>query len=116
MKLRQFTALNNDVFTVTLITEDWSQNDVQLMEKFGEPQIDLGGTFTGTPSYTLPTNLKNIMTESPFVQGFDYRDFTTTTQARAALWATTMTTRIQAAVSTLRGNTDTFTGESVTTV
>lgn len=115
MKLRKFNTLNNDVFTVTLVTEDWSQADVDLMVKFGEPEIDLGGTFTGTPSYTLPNNLVRIKSESPFTQSFDYRD-AATAEAKALLWASTLTTRITSAVGTLRGQTDTFTGESVTNI
>lgn len=114
MKLRKYNTLSNDVFTVTLITEDWSQADTELMIKFGEPEIDLGGSFT-SPTFTLPSNLVKIKSESPFVQAFDYRD-STAAEARANKWAADITTRITSAVATLRGQTDTFTGESVTNI
>jgi len=115
VKLRKFNTLSNDIFTVTLITEDWSQLDTQLMVKFGEPEINLGGPFVGPPEYDLDDNLVKIMSESPFVQSFDFRDHADA-EDRANVWAAALTVRITAAIGTLRGQTDTFTGETVTTI
>ena len=115
MKIRQFNQIENDVFKVVLDTEDWSELDQQLMEKFGEPEIDLGGVFTGASMYSLPHDLVKIESESPFTQGFDYRDHTTA-QARATTWGIKITDRITAAVTTLRTQADTFTKEQVTVI
>ena len=46
MKIRTFTKIENNVRIVTKQTEDWSEQDQVLISKFGEPEIDLGGTFT----------------------------------------------------------------------
>ena len=117
MKLRQFKILNNDIYTVTLRTEDWSEADKVLMTKFGEPEIDLGGSFT-VPTFTLDANLVRILSESPFVESFDSRDDAVAGDAlaKANRWATDITTRITSAMGVLRAEADTFSGESVTTI
>ena len=119
MKLRQFKTLSNDIFTVAIHTEDWSEADRQLMERFGEPEINVGGEDTVCdPTYTLPDELVKIMSESPFVQSFDARDDEDAgdAEAKANCWATATSDKISAAVTTMRNQTDTFTGESVTTI
>jgi hypothetical protein len=74
MKIRTFNKIDNDVFQVIKHTEDFSEGDMDLMIKFGEPEIDLGGTFTANPDFTLPNNLAKLKSESPFTQNFDSRD------------------------------------------
>lgn len=111
MKLRTFKSLKDDVYKVTIYTEDWSTNDINLMLKFGEPEIDLGGEFE-EPDFTLNTNLVRIKTESPFNVSFDARDYEDA-EERADLWATTISERITTAVTTLRAQSDTFTSETV---
>ena len=114
MKIRKFYVLTDGVYKVTMYTEDWSQGDQDLIAEFGEPQVDLGGSFTH-PAFTLPNNLVNIMTGSPFGQGFDSRDFANAL-TRANTWATTVSARIVSEVNTLRQNTDSFSKEVVQTV
>lgn len=115
MKIRSFYTLNNDIYKVSLTTEDWSQGDIQLMTKFGEPEIDLGGTFNMSPSYTLPESLARVMSDSPFVQSFDHRD-DEDAETRAAFWGATLVVRIEAAVTALRDLSDTYTHEEITNV
>jgi hypothetical protein len=115
MKIRKISLLTDGVYRVTLYTEDWSQADQELMAKFGEPEIDVGGSFTGPPAYTLDTNLVRIMSESPFTQGFDSSDYADA-QDRAEVWKDEVSTRISTAVATLRGNADNFSGEEVENV
>lgn len=45
MKVRIFTSLKNGVYHARIQTEDWSENDRELMKKYGEPEINLGGNF-----------------------------------------------------------------------
>jgi hypothetical protein len=120
MKIRTFRTIENGVYKIAVSTEDWSEGDRGLMAHYGEPSVDAGGTFTdgaysGDIEYTLPTMLIRIMSEVPFVQGFDSRD-SADAEARARLWESTMQTRIEAEVTTLRSETDTFTNESVLTI
>ena len=111
MNIRKFYSLDNNIYTVTLKTEDWSENDKQLMQDFGEPQIDLGGSFT-TPTFTLPSRLASIMSDSPFIQAFDFRDYADA-EDRADRWATTISSRLVSSVTALRGLSDTFTREAI---
>lgn len=46
MKIRIFTSLKNGVYHARIHTEDWSENDRELMKKYGEPEINLGGFFS----------------------------------------------------------------------
>ena len=71
MKIRTFYKLENDVYKVSINTEDWSERDVQLMEKFGEPEINLGGEFGDSPIFELDDNLVRIKSDSPFPVAFD---------------------------------------------
>lgn len=128
MKIRSFTSIQDGVYTVRLVTEEWSQEDLRIMTKFGQPTIDIGGVFdgideSGSPppdelpdvTYTLPTQLVGVKTDSPFVAGFDIRD-NADAEDRARLWKLVITERISTAVITMRSDADTFTGEEVTTV
>lgn len=45
MKVRIFTSLKNGVYHARLQTEDWSENERELMKKYSEPEINLGGYF-----------------------------------------------------------------------
>jgi len=114
MKIRKFFSVNNDVYKVSLTTEDWSENDLNLMARFGEPEVDVGGSFT-TPTFTLPSNLVKVKSEVPITQTFDVRDYANA-EARADKWEETISARINAAVVALRTETDDFTREEVENV
>lgn len=116
MKIRKYSTLSDGVYKISLVTEDWSEADQRLMLKFGEPEVDLGGTFGIVPdTYTLPTNLVRIMSEAPFTQSFDSRDHADA-DARAILWKETVSDRIAAAIVALRTSADAFSGEEVENV
>jgi len=115
MKITTVKDIVNNVYSVNISTADFSQADTKAMEDFGEPTIDAGGDFGGTVD--LATQIKKVLTESPFVQGFDTRDDVTPgdAEANAEAWALTIVTRLQAVMDTLRANTDEYSGESVIT-
>ena len=115
MKIRTFKKLEDGIYRVSIYTEDWSEGDILLMEKFSEPEIDLGGDFGDSPVlFTLDNDLKRVKTDSPFAAAFDARDYTApVAKAYANLWATTISDRIAAAVATLRASVDGFTTEEV---
>jgi len=114
MKVRTFKVLNNDIYQVSMYTEEWSQLDLELMVKYSEPEIDLGGSFT-VPTFTLPTNLAKIKSDSPFNISFDVNDYANA-EAMADRWATEIVVRLTAAIVALRANSDTYGGETVTTI
>ena len=116
MKIRSFFVLDNNVFRVSIRTEDWSERDIRLMEKYGEPEIDVGGVFyDGGLSFELDNDYKRIKSESPFAQGFDARDYTDA-EDRAETWADEIQSRITTAMTTLRQNDDEYSHEEVTTL
>lgn len=131
MKIRVFQQLEDDVYRVIVRTEDWSQLDLELMAKFGEPEIDVGGEFDGVDegstgsgdpidllpdvTFTLDSKLYGIKTGTDFVREFDLRDFADA-EDRALLWKGVIINRITSAIETLRAQADDFTKEEVTTV
>jgi hypothetical protein len=52
MKIRTFRFIDNGVYGARLYTEDWSQLDRSCIHKFGDPEVDLGGTFNLFPAVT----------------------------------------------------------------
>jgi len=114
MKIRTVKSIIGNVYTVQLSTVEWSVNDGELMASYGEPEIDLGGDFTGPPAFSLPNSLSRIKSGSPFVGKFDADD---EAQAEdfADIWTVEIIVRLKAAIDALRANTDEFTGETVET-
>lgn len=96
-----------------------SQSDKDLLTKFGEPEINLGGTFTtSSVDWTLPNNYVKIVSGMPARVEFDVTvaPFSTSTADRLATYRTTITSRFSTAITDLRANGDTFTNEYVTQV
>jgi len=121
MKARTFKSIEDGVYKVSIYTEDWSENDIGLMIKYDEPEINLGGSFSGAISYTLPDQYARIRNESPFTVSFDSRDDdpgtpTDTAEVRADIWATAILSRLETEITTLRSHTDDFTSESVVVI
>lgn len=129
MKIRIFKKLVDNVFYVRVQTEDWSENDVQLMVKYGEPEINLGGTIVYTPTCSsdsdsdpsdIPVKLDDvyvrIMTETPFTHKFDVRDFGCVADAQtvASEWASGLERTIISKVSDLRSKAEFFATEEIT--
>jgi len=48
MKICTFKDIENNVYKVRIETDEFSEADNKAMEDFGEPTIDIGGTFGGT--------------------------------------------------------------------
>ena len=123
MKMRIFSQLEAGIYRIVIHTEDWSQRDIQLMEKYGEPEIDVGGIIDGehgsgsgdVSSFTLDSKLYGIKTGSPFSADFDSRDYADA-GARALLWRDEIQRRITEAVLELREQDDDFTDERVVSV
>lgn len=116
MNIRTYKKLEDGVYVVTVVTEQWSEADKALMTKYAEPSVNAGGMFADEyTDFTLPDSYVKVMTESPFTVRIDGRDYEDA-EARALLWKDTMVDRITAAVGELRALADTFTGEEVVTV
>lgn len=122
MKIRTFNSINNDIYTVVFDQDRAaiSQSDKDLIKKYGEPEINVGGTFlAGTGNeYVLPDQFIRIVSDMPFTQNFDSTTgtFATATVTKVTQFVTDTLTKIEDAVTTLRANTDTFSGETVTNI
>ena len=114
--LRVFQSIENDVWKLTFVNDplELSETDKKLMQKFGEPEIDMGGSFgSGGDAFTLPHNYARIRSDFPFTQIFDSTatPFNTDTQTKVLAYRDAIVTSFTTALTTLRETTDTFTGE-----
>jgi len=124
MKIRIIKKLVGSVFDVRVYTEDWSENDRELMIKYGEPEINIGGvivyTKEGSPdavTVEFDSAYERIMTESPFTRKFDARDYNDSideAKAVAVAWANHIESIIIASVRDLREKDTFFTTEEIT--
>lgn len=123
MKIRTFYSIENGVYKVSIFTEDWSERDIRLMQRFGEPEINIGGTLSiPNPNSSeddiqmvIEDSYRRIRSGSPITKCFDSRD---SIYARdfAELWADETRGAISAAYTTLHDHSDDFTREVVHTL
>lgn len=123
MKIRVFSNMDNGVYRVVIGAEDWSEGDVLLMEQFGEPEVDVGGTvsyeFSGeTRSKELGSELVRVLHGFPYARGFDSRDYESVEEAVAAgkAWKETVVKSITDVVTKLRANAHSLPTEEVTEI
>jgi len=126
MKIRIQKSIKDGKYCVNVITEDFSQDkEVQGMIKYGEPEVNVGGTYGDNGavdpdpliSYTMPDNIELLKTSfnektSGFTMVFDTRDYNDA-EKRADEWADTIASRIEVAILALRAKMDSFTEEKV---
>lgn len=117
LKIKRF--IDNDVFKITFSLDNTTlpESDKELLRKFGEPTIDIGGVYTpssGT-TYTLPSKYIRVKSDLPFTQEFDGKsvDFAENTKEKALIFQETFIAAYNDAFATLRAEADTFTGEQI---
>ena len=80
MKTRVFMEMEDAVYRIVICTEDWSHGDIELMDQFGEPEINIGGSV----DYMLDGEVKvkefgdefvRVLHGFPYSRGFDSRDY-----------------------------------------
>ena len=126
LKIRR--SIDNDVWklTFTLDITSLSESDKELMRKFGEPQINIGGTLLAdTPNQlVLPDKYIRVRSGLPFTQEFDAKSLTLPTEAenkaaaaaQALAFQETFVAAYEAAFAALRTNADSFTGEYIVNI
>ena len=105
MDLRKETYLNNKQYISKLTTSDFGAFDQSLFVKYYEPTVEVGGVITdGTTSFTLTTDTKTVMSQSPIVQSFSSVTLGDYVEAgkRATAYVNVMETRITEAMNNLR--------------
>lgn len=123
LKIKRY--IENEVWKIvfSLDVASLSENDKQLISKFGEPEINIGGTYlASTPDeYILQDKYLRVRTDLPFVQEFDAKSLTrdnqaaaqVSAQAQAVAFQTAFVANYEDAFNTLRTTADTFSGEYV---
>lgn len=112
-------SINNDVWKInfSLDVQSIPESDKELIRKFGEPQINVGGIFLENTAdqYTLPDKYIRIRTDLPYTQEFDSKsaDFSENTQTKALAFQEKFIADYSSAFVELRAKADTFTGESI---
>lgn len=121
MKVRQHNSIEGSVYIVELRIEELSENDRKLMQQFGHPDVQVGGSITSlanspTDDFTVPEELRKIDADfKPYRLGYDADDYANA-EDRAKSHAAHIITNITSAMTTLRANGDTHTGETVTNI
>jgi hypothetical protein len=110
--------IENDVFKLqfSLDLTSLPESDKELMRKFGEPLINIGGVFLedSDNSFSLPEKYIRVKSDLPYVQEFDAKSNVlgfVSTQAQAEGFQEAFVDRYQTALSELRALQDNFTGE-----
>jgi hypothetical protein len=113
-------SLDNDIFKInfSLDISSLPESDKELLRKFGEPQINIGGVYLQDTDneFTLVDKFIRVRSDLPFVQEFDAKSNLlgfASTQAQAVEFQNEFISRYQEAFETLRSNPDTFSGEFI---
>lgn len=118
MKLRIFKSIENLVYVVRFENDiiAMSNSDKSLMQRFGEPEINMGGTIPySATTYVLDNKFARIRSDFPQRVELDSRSvpFNTSTLTKVNAYVAEITARFSAAVAALRANTDGFTSEII---
>jgi hypothetical protein len=121
VKIRTYKYIADKKFFIEIKTEEFSQNDLDLMQQFGEPEVNVGGLYGEsegpTSTWTAPSRFLRVKQGfQPFKAFFDSRNFGEEADDRANALIAKIIERIQAAMTVLRARQDTFTSEVVTNV
>jgi len=132
MKIRVFQGMDNSVFRVTICTGDWSEGDVNLIQEYGEPEINIGGEipyeFDGEEKTKIFGDMFiRVMHGFPHSMGFDSRDYMIAgdTDANSSImeavavgkaWKDAVLSRLEAAIRELRSHVSPLPTEEVTEI
>lgn len=120
--LRVYQKIENDVYKLTFVNDpiELSDTDKKLMQRFGEPEIEMGGVYLDgdADEFTIPTVKAKIRSDFPYTAEFDSKSspFDENTEIKVLAYRDDIKDRFTAALIALRETTDTFTGENTYTV
>lgn len=126
MKIKREINVVDGRYEVQVSVVNFSSVEQEKMIEFGEPEIEIGGNFTGTAvrssdpeeidvDFDLPQSQRRLRTEFPIKQVFDTQD-EENADVMAKVFADTIAARITSAKTTLVGQTAEFEGETTTTI
>jgi len=97
------------------VKTELTDQEIELAAKFGEPQINVGGSITGPPAYDLEDHYRAIKTGFPYTFSIDGNG-DAEAEGKMNGWITEIRGRFVSAINTLRGKTDAYSGEVIETV
>ena len=92
-----------------------TDQEADLAEKFGEPSVNVGGSFTGPPAFTLADDYHNLPSGFPVSLSIDANG-DPEAKDKMNVWITEVKTRLTSAKNTLVSQTDDFSGKVIETV
>ena len=121
MKLRVLQSIQDlsYVFVFSIDPESITDDDNQRIKKFGAPSIDFGGTFDNDAglTFTLPDEYYTLPFDFPVKKTFSLvAPFDTDAINKFTLYRTTIVGNVTTAITNLRNQADTFTGEFVSNI
>lgn len=94
--------LINNSYIASVATRDWGTFEDELLTRYSEPVIQVGGTFSnGTTVFSLTETTRKVKSQSPFRVSFDtglYGD----AGERAVLWMESIQDRLEISVKAFR--------------
>lgn len=106
MDLKKQLILENKSYIAKLYTECWGNYDLTLFDKYYEPTVDIGGTFTTNyETFTVENANWYVRSNSPISKTFSTVQLGISYEyagARARVWADEIGIRIGTAMNTLR--------------
>ena len=104
MKKRVFSEMDDAVYRIVIDTEDWSQGDIELMDQFGEPEINVGGSVDYMFNDEVKTKefgdeFVRVLHGFPYSRGFDSRDYGETGSSGSSDPVTPLEDRVAEAVA-----------------
>lgn len=114
MKVTLVKSLANNYYSTEVKTE-FPEQEEELIEKFGDTEVNFGGTFAGPPSFTLPDTYRKMKAGLPYTFGIDGNG-DADAKDKMVVWNTEIRSRLLSAINTLRSQTDDYSGEIVETV
>ena len=114
-------------YVVCIKTQRLSEHEEEMIAQFGEPTVDIGGTFQGSMlrpgdtapgtgiAFMLPSDIRGIVAGFPVQQVFDLAD-SPDSDLRAKLWADTVAGLIIAAKTALMAKAAAFVGQTIVTI
>jgi hypothetical protein len=120
MKIRTQKYITDKKYFVEIRNEDFSEEDNKLIQKFGEPEVNVGGLYGETtgPTSTWVAPDKYVKVKKgfqPYIAFFDSRTFDDASERANAL-IEKLIEKIEDAMVSLRGQQDSFTSETVTNI
>ena len=120
MKVRSYRLKVNGSYRVTVVTEEFSEQELKWMREQEEPDIALGGVFDdgGPNEFTLDTTYAKVKTGLAYPGKVEIFDPAVTEDAdeKAIIWETEIVTRVLAAMVALKdAESNGFNGETVAT-